>query len=110
MAQKKAIKVELALVDDVTKVINDTFKIGTQLDLLHLDYNNMREQIIKKHTDLNNAIEKAFLAYTDLQKKSNELGVEPSPQIVKLYKEMLNMSKEELGRQKVLQSTKSTIL
>ena len=104
-----AVKVDLALADDVNKIIDDTFKFGSKLDMSYLEFDILRKKIIQTHTDLNNAIVNATQQYNTLQKKSLELGVEPPEKVTLLYKEMLKMAKEELARQKVTMNIKPMI-
>ena len=104
-----SVKVDLALADDVNKIIDDTFKFGSKLDMSYLEFDILRKKIIQTHTDLNNAIVNATKQYNTLQKKSLELGVEPPEKVTLLYKEMLKMAKEELARQKVTMNIKPMI-
>ena len=104
-----SMKVDLALADDVNKIIDDTFKFGSKLDMSYLEFDILRKKIIQTHTDLNNAIVNATQQYNTLQKKSLELGVEPPEKVTLLYKEMLKMAKEELARQKVTMNIKPMI-
>ena len=64
-----SVKVDLALADDVNKIIDDTFKFGSKLDMSYLEFDILRKKIIQTHTDLNNAIVNATQQYNTLQKK-----------------------------------------
>jgi predicted nucleic acid-binding Zn-ribbon protein len=98
--QKKGIKIEMAFIDDVKKIIDDTVKIGNELNNLHDDYENRRKKLIGVHTNFNNAVASADKQYQSLRRKFLELGAEPDEKIVLLYKNMLTMAKDELARQK----------
>ena len=92
-------KVELALVDDIKKNIDNTFKFGSELEVLYnVELKNIKEKILKEYNSLLAEVPKVDKDYQDLRRKSLELGLEVPSNLVQLYTEMLKMTKEERDR------------
>ena len=92
-------KIELALVDDVRNLIDNTFKFGTELEVLYnVELDNVKKRILKEYNSLLNEIPKADKAYQDLKRKSLDLGLEFPKNLESLYMEMIKMAKEEQQR------------
>jgi hypothetical protein len=95
MGSIKGFRVELALIDDLRKKIDDTFKISNQIQIDVLEAQNFKKKSLDGFKSFDSAVNSAKNDYINTKKMADNLGVEIPEKVILLYNEMLKALQED---------------
>ena len=95
MGSIKGFKFELALIDDLRKKMDDTFKISNQIQFDVLEAQNFKKKALDGFKSFESAVNSAKNDYINTKKMADNLGVEIPEKVNLLYNEMLKAIQED---------------
>ena len=95
MGSIKGVKFELALIDDLRKKMDDTFKISNQIQFDALEAQNFKKKALDGFKIFESAVNSAKNDYINTKKMADNLGVEIPEKVTLLYNEMLKAIQED---------------